>query len=60
MAKMLRCSDLMCGCDCNAVLDGKDIAEVMVKAEEHAKTAHGMTTIPPDIAAKARATIKDG
>ena len=25
----------------------------------HAKTAHGITTIPPDVAAKVQAAIKD-
>lgn len=59
MAKVLRCGDLMPGCDCTAVVEGKDVAEVMVKAEEHAKTAHGMMTIPPQVAAKVREAIKD-
>lgn len=57
MAKILRCGDLMPGC--NAVVEGKDIAEVMAKAAEHAKTAHGMTPIPPAVAAKVQAAIKD-
>ena len=59
MAKVLRCSDLMPGCSCRAVVKGKDVAGVMAKAEEHARTVHGMMTIPPEIAAKARAAIKD-
>jgi len=50
MAKVLRCGDLMPGC--NFVAEGKDIAE-------HAKTAHGMTAIPPEIAKKVEAAIKD-
>jgi len=57
MAKILKCGDLMAGC--NAVVEGKDVAEVMAKAAEHAKTAHGLTTIPPDVAAKVQAAIKD-
>lgn len=57
MAKILKCGDLMAGC--NAVIEGKDVTEVMAKAAEHAKKAHGMTTIPPDVAAKAKAAIKD-
>lgn len=59
MAKVLRCGDLMPGCSCNALVEGKDVAEVMAKAEDHAKTAHGMTTIPPEVAAKVRTAIKD-
>ncbi len=49
MAKVLKCGDLMPGC--NFVVEGKDVAEVMAKGAEHAKTAHGMTSIPPEIAA---------
>jgi predicted small metal-binding protein len=58
MAKILSCGDVMPGC--NAVVEGKDVAEVMAKAAEHAKTAHGLTTIPPEVAAKVQAAIKDG
>lgn len=57
MAKILSCGDVMPGC--NAVVEGKDVAEVMAKAAEHAKTAHGVTTIPPEVAAKVQAAIKD-
>jgi len=44
---------------CNAVIEGKDEAEVMAKGAEHAKTAHKMTTIPPEMAAKVKGAIKD-
>ena len=57
MAKVLKCGDLMPGC--NAVIEGKDEAEVMAKGAEHAKTAHNMSHIPPDVAAKVKAAIKD-
>ena len=50
MAKVLRCGDLVPGC--NAVIEGKDEAEVMAKGAEHAKAAHKMTAIPPEMAAK--------
>ncbi len=43
----------------NAVIEGKDEAEVMAKGVEHAKTAHKMTAIPPDMAAKVKAAIKE-
>ena len=55
--KELRCGDLMPGC--NAVIQGKDEAEVMQKGAEHAKTAHGMAQIPPDVAQKVRGAIRD-
>ena len=57
MAKVLRCGDLMPGC--STVLEGKDVAEVMAKGAEHAKKDHGIATIPPDVAAKVQAAIKD-
>lgn len=57
MAKVLRCGDLMPGC--NAVMEGEDVSQVMAKAVEHAKTAHGMTTIPSEVATKVQAAIKD-
>jgi len=57
MAKVLRCGDLMPGCQ--AVVEGKDVAEVMAKATEHAKKDHGMTTIPSEVAAKVQAAIRD-
>ncbi|HET7874270.1 MAG TPA: DUF1059 domain-containing protein [Methylomirabilota bacterium] len=57
MSKILKCNDLMPGC--NFVAEGKDVAEVMAKGAEHAKTAHGMATMPPDLAKKVQAAIKD-
>lgn len=57
MAKILKCADLMPGC--NAVVEGKDVAEVMTKAAEHAQRDHGLTTIPPEMLPKVQAAIKD-
>jgi predicted small metal-binding protein len=57
MAKIIRCADLMPGC--NAVVEGKDVAEVMAKAAEHAKKDHGVTTIPPEMIPQVPAAIKD-
>jgi predicted small metal-binding protein len=57
MPKELRCGDLMPGC--STVVEGKDEAEVMAKATEHAKKEHGLSTIPPEVAAKAKAAIKN-
>lgn len=57
MPKILKCGDVVPGC--NFVAEGKDVTEVMAKGAEHAKTAHGMTAIPPDIAKKVQAAIKD-
>lgn len=56
MPKILRCGDVMPGC--TAVLEGRDDTEVMRKATEHAKSAHGMAAVTPDVANKVRAAIK--
>jgi len=57
MPKQLSCGDLMSGCE--AVIEGKDETEVMAKAAEHAKTAHGLPQIPPELAGKVRSAIKE-
>lgn len=57
MSKILRCGDVVPGC--SFVAEGKDVAEVMAKGADHAKMTHGMATIPPDVAAKVQAAIKD-
>jgi predicted small metal-binding protein len=57
MAKELRCGDLMPGC--SAVVEGKDEAEVMAKAAEHAKSTHGLQQVPPELASKVRSAIKE-
>lgn len=55
--KQLKCGDIMPGCQ--TVIEGKDEAEVMRKGAEHAKSAHGMSQIPPDVGKKVQAAIKD-
>ena len=57
MSKELRCGDLMPGCE--AVVQGEDEAEVMARAAEHAKNAHGLQEITPELAGKVRSAIKE-
>jgi predicted small metal-binding protein len=57
MAKTLKCGDLMPGC--SAVIEGKDVAEVMTKAAEHAAQEHGLDNITPELAEKVQAAIRD-
>jgi len=57
MPKKLSCGDLMTGC--NVVIEGKDEAEVMSKAADHAKKDHGIASMPADVAAKVKSAIKD-
>jgi predicted small metal-binding protein len=56
--KELRCADVGMK-DCVFVVQGKDDAEVMKRAAEHAKSAHGMPVVPPDVDKKARAAIRE-
>jgi predicted small metal-binding protein len=55
--KQLRCGDIMPGCQ--TVIEGQDEAEVMRKGAEHAKSAHGMAQISPEVGKKVQAAIKD-
>jgi predicted small metal-binding protein len=55
--KQLRCGDIMPGCQ--TVIEGQDEAEVMRKGAEHAKSAHGLSQIPPDVGKKVQLAIKD-
>lgn len=57
MAKQLRCGELMPGCQ--TVIEGKDDDEVMMKAAEHAKHDHNVTTISPDLAGKIKQAIRE-
>jgi AhpD family alkylhydroperoxidase len=53
--KELRCRDV--GPDCDYVIRAKTEDEIFAKAAEHAKTAHSMMEIPPDLIEKARKAI---
>ena len=57
MGRQLRCGDLMPGC--TTVIEGKDDAEVLAKAAEHAKAEHNITTVTPDLAGKIQQAIHD-
>jgi predicted small metal-binding protein len=55
--KTMHCGELMQGCD--FVARGATDDEVMQKAAEHAKTAHGIDNITPELAQKVKAAIKN-
>ncbi len=57
MAKTMSCGDV--GPDCDFVARGESDEEVLEQVAEHARTAHGMDEVPPELAEKARAAIKD-
>jgi len=57
VANTLKCGDLMPGC--TAVIEGKDVMEVMTKAAAHAAKDHMLTNITPDMIQKVKAAIKE-
>jgi predicted small metal-binding protein len=56
MAKELRCRDVGMNCDFKARGESED--EVLRQAATHARTAHQITDMPPELAAKVRAAIR--
>lgn len=57
MSKVLRCREV--GMDCDFVARGDGEQDVLAQAAEHAKTAHGLTEIPPELMTKVKASIHD-
>jgi predicted small metal-binding protein len=57
MAKSIKCLDVGVACDFEAHAENE--AELMKKVAEHARTAHGITNITPELAAKVKSAIKD-
>ena len=57
MAKILKCRDV--GVDCDFVARGATLEEVMEKAKDHACSDHGFVGIPPELADKVLAAIRE-
>ncbi len=57
MARTMNCRDA--GPDCDFVARGESDEEVMGQVAEHARTAHGMEEVSPELTAKAQAAIRD-
>jgi predicted small metal-binding protein len=57
MGKSLACKDV--GVDCDVVISGKDEADILRQAAEHAKSCHHNVQMTPEVQAKIRAAIKD-
>ena len=57
MGKHLACRDV--GVDCDFEVHGKDEAEILQKAAEHAKSCHQGVQVTPELQDKIRAAIKD-
>ncbi|MGH9546297.1 MAG: DUF1059 domain-containing protein [Terriglobales bacterium] len=57
MSKVVSCRDV--GVDCDFVARGETEQDILQQAAEHARTAHNMTEIPPELADKVRGAIRD-
>ena len=55
--RQVNCRDV--GVDCDFVARGETEQEVLQQCAEHARTAHGMNEIPPELEMKVRAAIRD-
>ena len=57
MGKVLKCRDVGVNCDFEA--HGKDEAEILRKAAEHAAVCHTGTKLTPELQAKIKTAIRD-
>ena len=56
MSKIVCCRDV--GVDCDFVARGETEQEILAQCVEHAKNAHGLAEIPPELAAIVRSAIR--
>ena len=57
MGKIFRCGALLP--DCDAVLTGETVAEILAQAADHVRRAHGMASLLPELAAETEAAIEE-
>lgn len=57
MAKVIRCRDV--GFDCDGVVRAASEDEALRQVADHARTAHGVEEITPDILARVRSVMRD-
>ncbi len=57
MAKTVNCRDV--GIDCDFTARGETEEEILKQCTEHARTVHGVAEMPPELAEKVRAAIRD-
>jgi len=57
MTKVISCRDV--GMDCDFEARGETEQEVLRQCAEHARKDHGMERIPPEVAAKVKAAMRD-
>jgi predicted small metal-binding protein len=57
MPKVMHCNDVVGNCD--FVARGKSEQDVLQQASEHARTAHQVNEVTPELADKVRSAIRD-
>jgi len=57
MAKSIACRDV--GVDCDFKATGETVEDVLAQCAAHAKSAHGIEEIPPELAEKVQAAIQE-
>lgn len=57
MKKLLRCCDVIPGCD--FVTHGVNENEVLIRVTQHARTAHNVSWMTPDLLKRVLAAIRD-
>ena len=57
MKKVIRCRDV--GFDCDGVIKAPTENEALSLAAEHAKAAHGVKDITPEIVAKIKSVMRE-
>jgi predicted small metal-binding protein len=57
MTKVLKYGDVVSGCKAEIKADSEH--EVPCQAAEHARTAHNMDSIPPEVLSKVKSAIRD-
>jgi predicted small metal-binding protein len=57
MPKVLRCADVVG--DCDFVARGESDQEILQQASEHARSAHDINEITPEVAEKVKAAIRE-
>jgi predicted small metal-binding protein len=57
MEKVIRCRDV--GFDCDGVIKAKTEAEALKLAAEHAKKAHGLKEVTPEVVEKIKSVMTE-
>lgn len=57
MAMVVHCRDV--GYDCDGVVRAETEEEALQQVAEHARSAHGLVTVSPDVVQRVRSVMRD-